>query len=259
MTITPEFLLSPAELDVLWHDLELGRMPYPLDVPSLGSTMEERTQLRRDVLDGLARRDLATDRRLQDLLRLLGDHEIAVDAVANMERRPVRAVAASDGNQAVLAIIDEDRIGLVEVRPTSLAKSIVGVLSDGSAGPGSALSLRLETLASAVAMHDEPDESDDPWGDEELDEKQALQRAGLSKQDASVISELAENRVAGGQFGVTRRGKNRYRSERAEVLINWFDTPQGRYLMVRENGWLSLSPTDNERIATRIDSVLASV
>jgi hypothetical protein len=29
--------------------------------------------------------------------------------------------------------------------------------------------------------------------------------------------------------------------------------------MVRENGWLSLSPTDNERIANRIDSVLASV
>jgi hypothetical protein len=257
--ITPEFLLSPAELDVLWHDLELGRMPYPLDVPSLGSTMEERARLRLDVLDGLTSRGLANDRRLADFLRLLSDHQVAVDAVANMDRRPVRAVVASDGDQAVLVVVDEDQIGLVEVRPTSLAKSIVGVLSDGSAGPGSALSLRLETLAAAVALQDEPDENDDPWGDEELDEKQALQRAGLSKQDASVISELAENRVAGGQFGVTRRGENQYRNVRAEVLVNWFDTPQGRYLMVRENGWLSLSPTDNERIANRIDSVLASV
>ena len=257
--ITPEFLLSPAELDVLWHDLELGKLPYPLDVPSLGSTMEERARLRLDVLDGLTRRGLADDRGLLDLLRLLADHQIAVDAVANMDGRPVRAVAASDGDQAVLVVVDEDRIGLVEVRPTALAKSIVGVLTDGSAGPGSALSLRLETLASAVAIHDEPDESDDPWGDEDLDEKQALQRAGLSKQDASVLTELAENRVAGGQFGVTSRGGNRYRAERAGVLINWFDTPQGRYLMVREDGWLSLSPTDNERIANRIDSVLASV
>jgi hypothetical protein len=257
--ITPEYLLSPAELDVLWHDLDLGRLPYPLDVPSLGSTMEERTRLRLAVLEGLARRDLANDHRLRNLLRLLAEHEVAVDAVANVEGRPVRAVAASDGDQAVLAIIDEDLIGLVEVRPTALAKSIVGVLTDGSAGPGSALSLRLETLASAVALHDEPEESDDPWGDEDLDEKQALQRAGLSKQDAAVIGELAENRVAGGQFGVTRRGGGRYRANRSEVLVNWFDTPQGRYLMVRENGWLSLSPTDNERIANRIDSVLASV
>ncbi|MEO6087734.1 MAG: ESX secretion-associated protein EspG [Umezawaea sp.] len=257
--ITPEFVLSPAELDVLWHDLELGRLPYPLDVPSLGSTMEERARLRLTVFEGLVQRGLAHDHRLLDLLRLLSDHQIAVDAVANMDRRPVRAVAASNGDQAVLVVIDEDQIGLVEVRPTSLAKSIVGVLSNGSAGPGSALSLRLETLASAVALQDEPDENDDPWGDEDLNESQSLQRAGMSKQDASVISELAENRVAGGQFGVTRRGENRYRSVRAEVLINWFDTPQGRYLMVRENGWLSLSPTDNERIANRIDSVLASV
>lgn len=257
--ITPEFLLSPAELDVLWHDLELGRLPYPLDVPSLGSTMEERARLRLTVLEGLIQRGLAHDRRLLDLLRLLADHQVAVDAVASMDRRPVRAVAASDGNQAVLAVVDEEQIGIVEVRPTALAKSIVGVLSDGSAGPGSAMSLRLETLAAAVALQDEPNENDDPWGDEDLDEKQSLQRAGLSKQDASVLSELAENRVAGGQFGVTRRGENRYRNERAGVLINWFDTPNGRYLMVRENGWLSLSPTDNERIANRIDSVLASV
>ncbi len=192
------------------------------------------------------------------MLRLLAEHEIAVDAVAHMER-PVRAVVASDGGNAVLAVVDEDQIGLVEVRPTSLAKSIVGVLNDGQAGPGSALSLRLETLVHAVALHEDPPENDDPWGDEDLDEKQALQRAGVSGPDAAVISELAENRVAGGQFGVSRRGGSRYNVQRAEVTINWFDTPQGRYLMVRENGWLSLSPTDNERIANRIDSVLAAV
>ena len=38
-----------------------------------------------------------------------------------------------------------------------------------------------------------------------------------------------------------------------------FDTVQGRYLMVSENGWLSLAPTDNERIAHRIDTVLTAV
>ena len=41
------------------------------------------------------------------------------------------------------------------------------------------------------------------------------------------------------------------------MVINWFDTHQGRYLMVRSDGSLSLSPSDNDRIATRIAAVLA--
>lgn len=257
--ITPDYLLTPGELDVLWHDLGLGRMPYPLDVPSIGDTADERAKARLAVLDSLQRRGLIGDQRLEGFLRLLSEHDIAVDAVAHLER-PVRAVATSDSAHAVLAVIDNGQIGLLEIRPTSLARSIVEVLPDGSAGPGSALSLRLETLQAAVALHeDPPEDSDDPWGDDDLDERQALMKAGLSTQDATVISELAANRVAGGQFGVTRGDGSRFRTERVGALITWFDTHQGRYLMVHEDGWLSLSPTDNDRIATRISSVLATV
>lgn len=257
--ITPDYLVTPAELEVLWQELGLGRMPYPLDVPSVGATMEERAKARLAVLTELQRRGLVGDQRLEGFLRLLAEHDIAVDAVANINR-PVRAVAASDGRYAVLAVIDNDQVGLVEIRPTALAKSIVEVLPDGSAGPGAALSLRLETLQAAVALHEDPqEESDDPWGGDDLDERQALMKAGLSNQDATVISELAANRVAGGQFGVTRGDGSRFRTERVGALITWFDTHQGRYLMVHENGWLSLSPTDNDRIATRISSVLATV
>ncbi|MEV0680703.1 ESX secretion-associated protein EspG [Actinosynnema sp. NPDC050436] len=253
--IEPQFLLTPRELDVLWHDLGLGRLPYPLDVPSVGATGEERALLRARVLAEYGE----PDPRLVDLLRVLADHQVAVDAVAHVDR-PVRAVAASTGRHAVLAVVDSGKIGVLEIRPTALARSIVEVLPHGSAGPGSALSVRLETLDEAIALQraSEADEDDDdPWGGGGLDERDALQRAGLSREDASVISELAANRVAGGQFGVTTGGG--FRATRAGVLITWFDTRQGRYLMVRENGWLSLAPTDNDRIATRIASVLSSV
>ncbi len=252
--IEPEFLLTPRELDVLWHHLDLGRLPYPLDVPSLGDTEEERKRLREEVLAAYGE----PDPRLVALLRLLGDHEVAVDAVAHVDRA-VRAVAVSDGGRAALAVIDSGSVGVLEIRPTALARSIVEVLPDGSAGPGSALSLRLETLNAAVALQNEQqdDEDDDPWGSGELDEREALQKAGLSREDAAAVSELATSRVAGGQFGVSVGGG--YRRARAGALITWFDTHQGRYLMVHEDGWLSLAPTDNDRIATRIASVLASV
>ncbi|MEV8440972.1 ESX secretion-associated protein EspG [Actinosynnema sp. NPDC051121] len=251
--IEPEFVLTPRELDVLWHHLDLGRLPYPLDVPSLGDTEEERKRLREEVLAAYGE----PDPRLVALLRLLGNHEVAVDAVAHVDRA-VRAVAVSDGDRAALAVIDSGSIGVLEIRPTALARSIVEVLPNGSAGPGSALSLRLETLNAAVALQNEPQEDDDdPWGGGELDEREALQKAGLSREDATVVSELATSRVAGGQFGVTVGGG--YRRERAGALITWFDTHQGRYLMVHEDGWLSLAPTDNDRIATRIASVLSTV
>lgn len=251
--IEPEFLLTPRELDVLWHHLGLGRLPYPLDVPSLGATEEERRRLRAQVLEEHGE----PDPRLVGLLRLLAEHEVAVDAVAHVDRA-VRAVAVSDGERGAMAVIDRGSVGVLEVRPTALARSIVEVLPDGSAGPGNALSLRLETLRAAVALQEEQDDDeDDPWGGGELDEREALRKAGLSREDATVVGELATSRVAGGQFGVTVGGG--YRRTRAGTLITWFDTHQGRYLMVHEDGWLSLAPTDNDRIATRIASVLTSV
>ncbi|MEU7531771.1 ESX secretion-associated protein EspG [Saccharothrix sp. NPDC042600] len=252
--IEPEFLLTPVQLDVLWHDLDLGRLPYPLDVPSGGATESERAELKAKVLAEYGE----PSPKLTDLLRLLAEHTLSVDAVAHLDR-PVRAVAASDGTRAVLAVIDSGKVGLLEIRPTALARSIVEVLPDGTAGPGTALSLRLETLTAAVALQQEDgdDEDDDPWGGEELDDRAALQKAGLSREDAALVGELAVNRVAGGQFGVSVGGG--YRPTRAGTLITWFDTNQGRYLMVHEDGWLSLAPTDNDRIATRIDKVLTTI
>ncbi|MGW6932064.1 ESX secretion-associated protein EspG [Lentzea sp. NPDC054927] len=253
--ITPEYLLSTREFEVLWQTLRLGRLPYPLDVPSEGDTEQERKALQQRTLAGLRQRGLADDVRLEDLLRLLDDHVVSVDAVLGLDRT-VRALAAATESEAVLAVLDGDQIGLAEIRPTGLAREIVRVLPAGEAGPGSALSVRLETLQQAVALQEaeqDEEDSEDPWGaaDDEMDDRQALQRAGLSAQDARQMDELAANRVAGGQFGVTH-GRSR-----ADVVINWFDTHQGRYLMVRSDGWLSLSPTDNDRIATRIAAVLA--
>ncbi|MFC3897251.1 ESX secretion-associated protein EspG [Lentzea rhizosphaerae] len=250
--ITPEFLLSPREFDVLWHELRLGRMPYPLDVPSEGDTEQDRRVLREKTLDELRARGLADDQRLADHLRLLDEHDVSVDAVAGLDRT-VRALAVSNGERAVLAIIDDDRVGLLAIRETGIAREIVRVLPDGEPGPGTAVNVRVETLQDAIALQEaeQQDDSGDPWGDGEIDDRQALQQAGLSAQDARQFDELAANRVAGGQFGVTL-GK-----QRSGVVINWFDTHQGRYLMVNSDGWLSLSPTDNDRIATRIDAVLA--
>ncbi|WP_329792500.1 ESX secretion-associated protein EspG [Lentzea sp. DG1S-22] len=250
--ITPEFLLTPREFDVLWHSLDLGSVPYPLDVPSEGATEQERRVLAERTLEELRSRGLVDNERLEGHLRLLDDHKVSVDAVAGLDRT-VRALAVSNGERAALAIIDDDRVGLLGIRETGIAREIVKVLPDAVPGPGTAVNVRVQSLQEAVALQEaegaEP--ADDLFGEGGVDDQEALRQAGLSAQDAKQFDELASNRVAGGQFGVTL-GR-----ERSGVVINWFDTHQGRYLMVNSDGWLSLSPTDNDRIATRINAVLA--
>lgn len=233
-------LMTPRQLDILWHGLELGRLPYPLDVPRVDATVEERGRIRADA-------------ELTRMLRLLADHELAVDAVAHIGR-PVRALAASDHEHAVLAVLADDVVALTEIRPTALARSVVDLLPENVSGPGSTHTLRVETLERAVALHGDEDHGADPWGGEELDERAALVKAGLSNEDAKAVAELAANRVAGGQFGMSSSAGGR-----SPVLITWFDTHQGRYLMVRENQWLSIASTDNERITARIAAVLSTV
>lgn len=254
--ITPDFLLTQSELSVLWRHHELGRLPYPLDVPVLGATESERRDLDHDARDDLACRGLLYDHRLTGLLHLLAEHDVAVDAVGYFDRT-VRALTVSNGEDAAMVIIDGDQVGVLEVRPTGLARSIVDVLPIGEAGPGSGLSVPLDALHTAVRLHEHAPEPEDPWGYDELNERQALEQAGLSEQDATVVAELAAGRIRGGQFGVSRVS-TQLTAERSDVVINWFDTLQGRYLMVIASGWLSLAPTDNERIAHRIDSVLTA-
>jgi hypothetical protein len=250
----PDLLLTPRQLDVVWQELGLGRLPYPLDVPSAGSTMAERRRLREEVLAEL---DGYPGARLTELLRLLARREVAVDAVAHIGR-PIRAIAASDLHHGVLAVLDNGEIGLTEIRPTALAKSVVDLLPEKSSGPGSAHTLLVDTLDRAVALHENHEEhEDDPWGHDELDERAALVKAGLPGEDAQAVAELAASRIAGGQFGVSCRDGSAV--ERATVLITWFDTHQGRYLMVRDDQWLSIAPADNDRIRTRVAAVLSTV
>jgi hypothetical protein len=243
---TPDYVLSHREFDIVWSDLGFGQVPYPLQVPSVGQTMAERDRIREDVHRALADREV--DRGgLVDVLTLLSAHTVSIDSVG-FAGGPLRALAVSDERTAVLAEVTGDQVLLAEIRPTSLTRSIVGLLAYNEPGPGRAVSVPAATVAAAAAENDE--DNDDPFADDR-DDLTALTRAGMSEKDAGVLAEIAGNRVAGGQFGVSVRG------DRTPPLVTWFDTNKGRYLMVSEDSWLSFAPADNERIQQRLETVLA--
>ncbi len=59
--MTPDFELTAREFDFVWNHLELGEMPYPVDVPSNGRTMEERATLRAETFKGLRDKQVLRD------------------------------------------------------------------------------------------------------------------------------------------------------------------------------------------------------
>ncbi|TDD43601.1 ESX secretion-associated protein EspG [Saccharopolyspora elongata] len=249
-TTAPNFVLTAAEYDLVNGALGFGRPKFPLQVPSLGRTMEERADLAADAFRSLAGRGLAKgdelDEDLVAMLRLLVEHETSVDAVGHLGA-PVQAFAAATHRSGVLAQLAGDQLLLTEIRPTALALAAVSVLPPGEPGTKRTLSLRKEQLNSAL----EEDE-DDPFGGD-YDDETALVRAGLSGSEAAALAELSETRIGGGQFGVT------HRSERSSTLVTWFDTNEGRYLMVSEGAWLSIAPADNRRIENRLAEVLGKL
>jgi hypothetical protein len=256
MSIKTDFVLSTREFDFVWSHLELGRMPYPVDVPSIGATMKERATLRAETFDGLRDKGLLRGERLDpdlaDLLRVLAAPSVSVDTVGFGDG-PIRGLAASDGSKATLVALYGDTLSFASIRPTALATSIVEVLPPGDAGSRPAISLPHQALQKAVDGDD-----DDPFGDGT--ERDILISNGVSDEDATTLVELADRRIGGGQFGLTtvsRPTRTRPGARtRSKTMITWFDTGEGRYLMVHDGDWISLAPADAGRIAHRINELL---
>jgi hypothetical protein len=260
MSIEPDFALTAREFDFVWAHLELGDMPYPIDVPGNGATQSERARLRAETFDGLRDKGFLRDERLDPdlagLLRVLAAPTVSIDTVG-YGAGPIRGLAASDGGQAALAAVSDETVAFAAIRPTSLATSIVALLPPGDAGSGIAISLPRQALRRAVDGGSD-DEADDPF--DTGDERDILMANGVSDEDATSLIELADRRVRGGQFGVTTVSRpTRLRPgtpTRATTMITWFDTGDGRYLMVHDGAWVSLAPADAGRIAHRIDELL---
>lgn len=251
------FALADVEYDLVWSDLGLGEMPYPVAVTSHGRTMEERAEIRRQVYADLAERGLAKDGRvtaeLEEALRALASPAVAIDLFAYRDG-PCRALAAGGNGASALAMLDGDTLRLWPLRDTALVGAIVDVLPDYPAGTGQSMSAPLEALE-AAAKADPDDFADDPWGGGEDSETQTLVRAGVSQLDALALLELANSRIGGGQFGVSVAGRHG-RNRRSESMLTWFDTPKGRYLMYTDGSWVTVAPAAPERLVWRLEETI---
>lgn len=286
--------LSPMVFDFLWEELNLGEYPYPLRVPSHGDTMDERASLRHEVnrelvADRLKSASGALDPVLHEWLRLLASNKVSVDAmhIAADGEPPVAALAATDGERAVLAVQDAEGVALSAIYPDALVSAIVGLLPHAARGTAHSMTLpvddALRTTPANVVVRDprapreEPEQPEQRGGLFGLLRKQpgpvaaaevaaprrrplAERTSGDAKHDYALLA--TQPRLRGGQLAANARDAAG-RKFRSPVLA-WFDTVTGRYLsLIREGhngaGWVTISGADAVTLRGRLSEMVADV
>lgn len=253
MSLPSSVVLSALEFDVLWAGARFPRRHVVLDVPSPGATHSERAKLEAQAWASLGERGLAkgtrADSELADQLALLANPQQSVDVWVWTDRQ-IRALATSTGNNALLAVVDNDQVWLIPARPTSFAQSAVSVAGECPAGEGRSVSLPLDTLRAA----------EQEVGGEPAAIITALNRRGIALPDAQELAAMFTNIRARGQFGAQRTLRDG-RIRRADRVIAFHDTDWGRYLyLARAEGgrapWVTVTPANNARIAENVAELL---
>lgn len=252
----PPITLSALEFDVLWEHLGLGDMPLVVKVPSPGKTHEERALLEARVWSALESRGLGraveVDRDIEELLGVLAKPQREVDVRAYVGR-DVRALAASIGETGAVAELSGDQVTLRRTTESSLPSAALAVLPPAPAGPGRSVTLPTADFEEAARAAGRTREG---FG-------AALLDRGLRPDDAEALVEMIKDVAHTGNFGAAARDRLG-RRRRAERVVSFFDTEDGRYVQTRrpaDDGtmWTTISPADLRKLTHHVTELLDEV
>ncbi|GAA3355548.1 ESX secretion-associated protein EspG [Saccharopolyspora gregorii] len=264
MTVRPgadgeQIVLSALEFDVACESEGLtARRHAVLTVPSPGATHTERARLVAQVWADLRARRLAepgTDRLdedFADLLVLLDRPQLSVDLRIWAPDRSIRALGSANGGAGLVTVVDGDVVEFTPVRGSSLPEAVVSVAGDGPPGGGRPVSVPNDVLLDASARA----------GQDLRVFEDELRGRGVVADDAAVLARMADGMGMRGQFGVEHVRSRSAAPRRADRVVGFHDTPDGRYLhSVRASGdgrlWSTVAPCDNQRLAEYVRELVA--
>jgi hypothetical protein len=270
---------SPIAFDFLWEAMQIGEMPYPLQVRSHGATEDERRMLRqrthtelqaRGIRDGHGR----LEPHVEEWLALLARPALSVDAlhIPDFQQPPVAVLAASGEGKGVVAIQDKTGIWMRPVLDDALVSTVVELLPAGRRGSEASITLPLdEALHTApirvpVAAAGISESGSETAKSKRRERPQPKPRSSLSDRSTDpreAYGKLSgQPRLRGGQLAANSRN-NLGGKQRSRVLA-WFDTATGRYLSLSRAGtdgreWVTISPADPQTLRTRLGEMVSSV
>ncbi|MBW0107119.1 ESX secretion-associated protein EspG [Pseudonocardia sp. KRD291] len=244
-------VLSLAEFDVAWEMLDLGETPVALELPSPGTTSDERARIVREATATLGERGLVVHAGpvadLEQEMRLLARAEVFRDLVTTAPSR-LLAVAASTGPRAVLAVRFGERVALVRLPTDRAVPELVSLLGPLTPGPGRRVQVPEVVLGDALRS----------GGTDRERFASELMRRGLGGDDAYLLLRMSE--VTGvGQLGATHRSVGARR--RAPYVLLVQATPDGCYRQRRvprpgAETVVEAGPTDPATLVAEVDELV---
>ncbi|MFC4854656.1 ESX secretion-associated protein EspG [Actinophytocola glycyrrhizae] len=239
--------LSVVELYLLWSAMDLGPTPEVLDVLHVGRTRARRAELAEEASRELSARDLGTvgapARDLAAMLRSLGNPSASLDMRVYGSGAPLFAFAATGSSGAAVAARVGDEVRLGAVRATALASALLGSLTQlppAANRPANVSVADYEAACAEGAAEGVPGFT------------RSLHAAGVRAEEVSTFAQALTTRTGGGQLGASGR-------VRAYSLVNWLDTPEGRYALRRNGAWITLTPADTTRLTSMAEEMLTDV
>ena len=248
--------LSTAELDVCWdlERLDAERWPVELERASPGGTRVERAMIVGRLTDQLRTRKLITgdglDIRLAGALHVMARPQRTVDAWVFDPELVLRAVGAVVGEHAVVARQVGEQVSLWWTDAAHLVHHMLAITGNLPAGPGESISVLTEAFTAAAASSD---------GDPQAFAEELIAH-GVRSRDAGLMAQMCAGSGARGQLGCSVGGDGELR--RIGHLA-YHDTPRGRYCQTQQTNqggirWTTISPADNQRLATNLSELLSS-
>ncbi|MET0235463.1 MAG: ESX secretion-associated protein EspG [Kibdelosporangium sp.] len=244
-------VLSHLEFDLLWEDHTGQRPPYPIEVPSHGTTAAERDELGEQVFAALEQAGLVAgddiDPGLRELFDLLDRPVWSVDALVFGEKA-LRVLAARKENQGLLAVLDDQEIFLEPIRDDELVAAMMSVVGDLPGGPGEPVRLPREALSTAM----------DTYVRKGYDGfERELAAVGITGRMVRAAATLVESkRTCAGQLGANGPGGR-------SPVLSWYDTSAGRYAVTVEDAGLerlaTLTPANGAWMTRRLSAMLDQV
>lgn len=265
--------LHPVEVDLLCSFADVAA-PFPLEVPSTGTTDTERLVMYAGARDTLTDRGLADEDGplgvADDFVYLLRNATGVLDLVLAQEKLSVAAVVLTYRDEALLVAQDlADPDLVIQMKALTLDDAVeellhlVPALEAAMTAPFNlprqavhdafqVLLKRLPEVDTEEALGTvtplPPEEVEDLLGAHGIDER-------VTRRMVAQLQPVLGN----GQVGVAKRDDTEDQWHRAGTELRWVDTPRGRLRLAEDGEWISVNPLTADEIRAALRRLAGTI
>jgi hypothetical protein len=251
-TLSDAVELHPVEVDLLCALAEV-RAPFPLDIPSVGATEDQRRHVFGVAREQLGTRGLAGSRGPRGVaatfVRMLRSAAGAVDLVAAENGYSLGAVALFDGLRALLVTQSPDEpnrlVRMVELATDDAVRELLALVPMVPAGGVPAFTMPLAPMRRVFDRLERRRQAGlqpEPLSDNDIDG--LLWESGVDERMAARLITAMHQVSGSGQVGATSWHATSERWQRLGDETHWVDTARGRFRLGQsaDGQWASVSP-----------------